>query len=581
MSKTKKHKANILNSLFFQLAAVNILINLIQPCNQLIDTILTGQALGARALQVYALFLPVNSFLLAVSCMLSKGSQITCSHLIGSGRFEESDGAFNTSFLMGAAVSILFMVACLCFSGKLAVLLGAGDLTGEVSRYIRAYSIGVPAAILLDTLMCLMQLEGKKKAVILGSFCGLAVNAAGDLVNIFFLKKGVVGMAFATTVSYIVTFLVLGMYYMKKSKLFSLKAVSVKKDCVLEILKNGLPSLTYYGSLVIRTAFMNMLIINYLDKKALVAMLVFTDFGTITDVLIGGHCDAVLVMGGVLYGEKDKKGARALLRISLISGAVMMAAVAILAVVFSGPLARLFLNEEDLAFAPAASTAIRIAALYLVQDIISCVEKKYIQAIGNRLYTAVTNIVYNVLCVCSFAWILTHILGEKGLFLSFACCYLVAAIINSVYIIFFSDKRFKDENVSIKVYTIENLDECIRASEEIYSYYRSMGVDSRRCNLISLFTEEIGKNIISYGFGKKRGESIVMKAMKSGDKITLNIKDNCILFDPTHYYDTLKKKDEKTDEKAADGIGIRMLMELSKKVVYTTSFNLNNLLIEV
>ena len=189
MSKTKKHKANILNSLFFQLAAVNILINLIQPCNQLIDTILTGQALGARALQVYALFLPVNSFLLAVSCMLSKGSQITCSHLIGSGRFEESDGAFNTSFLMGAAVSILFMAACLCFSGKLAVLLGAGDLTGEVSRYIRAYSIGVPAAILLDTLMCLMQLEGKKKAVILGSFCGLAVNAAGDLVNIFFLKK--------------------------------------------------------------------------------------------------------------------------------------------------------------------------------------------------------------------------------------------------------------------------------------------------------------------------------------------------------------------------------------------------------
>ena len=173
----------------------------------------------------------------------------------------------------------------------------------------------------------------------------------------------------------------------------------VKADCVLEILKNGLPSLTYYGSLVIRTAFMNMLIINYLDKKALVAMLVFTDFGTITDVLIGGHCDAVLVMGGVLYGEKDKKGARALLRISLISGAVMMAAVAILAVVFSGPLARLFLNEEDLAFAPAASTAIRIAALYLVQDIISCVEKKYIQAIGNRLYTAVTNIVYNVLFV--------------------------------------------------------------------------------------------------------------------------------------------------------------------------------------
>ena len=577
MKKTRKHKGHILNSLFFQLAAVNILINLIQPCNQLIDTILTGKALGAQALQVYALFLPVNSFLLAVSCMLSKGAQITSSHLIGGGRFEESDKAVNTSFYMGTAISVCFTLICLCFPGKLAAMLGSGPLTEEVSVYLRAYAIGIPAAILLDTLMCLLQLEGKKKTVVVGSICGFAVNAAGDLLNIFIFKKGLLGMALATSASYILTFLVLATVFLKQSRLFSLKAVPVKADCVLEILKNGLPSLAYYGSLVVRTAFMNMLIIRYLDREALVAMLVFTNFGTVTDVLIGGHSDAVLVLGGVLYGEKDKEGARSLLRTALISGAVMMLIVSVLTVGFSVPLARLFLNKEDLAYAPAASTALKIAALYLVQDIISCVEKKYIQAIGNRLYTAVTNVVYNVLCVCSFAWILTQLMGGTGLFLSFACCYLVAAIVNSFYIVVFSGRRFEDAAVSVKVFTIYGLDECIRASEEIYSYYRAMGVDSRKCNLISLFTEEIGKNIITYGFGKRNNESIVMKAMKSGDKITLNIKDNCMLFDPTRYYEILKKKDTST----ADGIGIRMMMELSKKVVYTTSFNLNNLLIEV
>ncbi len=51
-----------MNGLFRQMVVVNIVINLIMPCNQLIDTIMTGQAYGAEALQVYALFLPVSSF---------------------------------------------------------------------------------------------------------------------------------------------------------------------------------------------------------------------------------------------------------------------------------------------------------------------------------------------------------------------------------------------------------------------------------------------------------------------------------------------------------------------------------------
>ena len=70
ISKNNRHKDgqnDLLKGIFIQLMIVNILLGLVQPCNQLVDSILTGKFLGTVALEVYALILPVFSFVTAVS----------------------------------------------------------------------------------------------------------------------------------------------------------------------------------------------------------------------------------------------------------------------------------------------------------------------------------------------------------------------------------------------------------------------------------------------------------------------------------------------------------------------------------
>ncbi len=575
--KKKNKKFQILYDLYFQLVTVNILINMIQPCNQLVDTIITGKSLGAEALKVYALFLPMNSFLLAISCVLSKGAQVSTSHSIGKGDFKVSNCIVSTTLFLSAFCSLIFSLLCFIFSEKIAFILGSGSLTDQVSGYIRTYSIGIAPAILLDIFMCLMQLEGRKKLVIIGSLCVFAVNALGDLANIFIFKKGVAGMAFATSAANITGCLLLGLFFITRSSLFNISIKNFNGIYIRQILKNGFPSLAYYGSLVIRTIFMNILILNTFGKDVLVPMLVFTNFGTFADVLIGGHSDSVLVMSGILYGEKDKKGAASLLKISIISGTIMMFAVGALTAYFSMPLAKTFLEEKDMAFAPQSARALVLAAFYLVPDIISCIEKKYIQGIGNGTYVAVTNFLYNVPIVCALTIVLINTIGTDSLFLSFTGCYLVAAIVNTIYIIFFSFKRFESEDYKIISFTVNNLKECINVSEHIHNYCRENGLDNKKSYLISLFTEEICKNIIIHGFDKKRSNSIVIKLLLLNDKTTLCIKDNCVLFDPVHYYETMKEVPEGT----ADGIGIKLLIKMSKNVKYTTGFKLNNLMIEV
>lgn len=580
MKKSKGKTSHIISDLFLQMAAVNIVINMIQPCNQLIDTILTGKAYGAYALQAYALFLPVNSLLIAVSCIISKGAQISCSHLTGRGEFEETHSQSGFAFLTGVIVSVIFAVLFILFSKQIAVLLGASpDIPNQIqdiSGYLRAYALGIPAIFLLDLLMCLTQLEGKKKIVVCSSLCVLVVNAAGDLLNIFIFKKGLFGMALATSAANIVATAVMYLYFRKRSDLFRLSLKDAKKKYLLNILKNGLPGFTYYGSLVIRAAFLNMLIITRLDRSVLVSMLVFNHFATITDVLIGGCGDSVLLLGGVLFGEKDKKGAKQLVRFASGTGAALLAAAAVITVIFAVPFSKLFLSREDYIYAAAAARALRIAALYLVPDVLACVLKKYIQAIGSGLYTSIINILCNVVYVCCAAAILTKLMGSDGLFLSFTVCYVLALITNCIYVYFRADRKFGIPDGKILEYSIGTLAECAAASENAYHDCGKMGVDHKKQYLISLFVEEMTKNIVEHGFQEGKNNSIVVRIMMPEDRISINIKDNCRHFDPKHYYDSVKKQ-----EKATTGFGIRMIMELSKSVVYTNSLNLNNLYIEL
>jgi MoaA/NifB/PqqE/SkfB family radical SAM enzyme len=127
-----------------------------------------------------------------------------------------------------------------------------------------------------------------------------------------------------------------------------------------------------------------------------------------------------------------------------------------------------------------------------------------------------------------------------------------------------------------------NRDKILNRLEEKYNVSvipvncEELQIDQRRRYLISLFVEEMTKNIVENGFQPGKKNKIIVKIMLSEERITINIKDTCRHFDPTRYYEKIRE-----DAALDTGFGIRMLMALSKNVVYTNSFNLNNLLIEI
>ncbi len=579
MNLFKTTSNQILPRLYGELVAVNILINLIQPCNQLVDTILTGQAYGPEALQIYALFLPVNAFLVAVGAVFSKGTQITCSHLIGKGKVKEAGASVASAFMMAFVLSLLMTVGILLFSDNVAIALGAGGSANQVSQmsgYLKAYAIGIPAIFLLDILMCLMQLEGKRGVIVFVSLCVFFINALGNLTNIYLLQWGIMGMALATSLSYIISLILILVIFLKNPGMLRPSMDGAGIDPATQILKNGFPSLTYYGSLVIRSMVMNMIVLTFLDRGDLVSLLVVNQFATLTDVMIGGQGEAVLLLGGVLHGEKDERGLAALLKLSSVSSALLMGMVTALTMIFSPFLARLFIDATATAYVDMAARALMITAVYLVPDVLQCVLKKYIQAIGHALFTSVTNVLTNVVYCCGFAWLFSVFWGSDGLFLSFTAAYGMALITNVIFVTWVSVNRGKPQNEKYFVFHIDSPEGCVSVSKAVYDDCDGLHIDQRRRYLISLFVEEMTKNIVENGFQPGKKNKIIVKIMLSEERITINIKDTCRHFDPTRYYEKIRE-----DADIDSGFGIRMLMALSKNVVYTNSFNLNNLLIEI
>ncbi len=253
-----------------------------------------------------------------------------------------------------------------------------------------------------------------------------------------------------------------------------------------------------------------------------------------------------------------------------------MGLVTALSIIFAVPVSQLFINAQDASYIQLAARAVSIAAFYLVPDILQCITKKYIQAIGCSLYTSVTNFLTNVIYCCGSAWILIRIMGADGLFLSYTICYVLAMISNIVFLMIVSKKKYEISEDAYLTFNIRSLNGCTKASENAYSYFKNKGMKRRDCFLISLYIEEMTKNIVVHGFDGSGKNSIVVKIIRSAQATTISIKDNCMLFDPTIYYKKVRE-----DGNTESGLGIRMIMSLSKKVIYTSNFNLNNVLVEV
>ena len=561
----------------------------------LIDSFVIGRLLGSTALSAYGLSSPLLQIYAAFGNMLVCGVQVICGKYMGSGDREGMDRCFSTSIAVALILSALALAAVM-FGGKaLVALLGAGAVSDQnmVARmtlgYLRGYTLGAPFFFLYQIMIPYMQMLGKRRLIYSTVAVMTVTNMVFDFLSVYVFHAGMYGIGLASGLSYLAGVLIPLAYFMlgrERPFHFSGRAVS---PCVAQgIFRNGTSMIFSDICFVVSVYLINQILLGAGGANAVAAYSVISTLSNLIFSIGYGTGSVTLTLSSVFYGDKDLSSILALIRKMVPFSLALMACAVLFAGGFAPWLVGLFVGS-DAVVSKMASTGLRIYTLGLLPAVLSFNFRSYFQGIRRRGHAYVVAVMRFLFPTILLKWLLSRILGVNGIWIGAVCGETIALIAiaaaawhsyghisMSAEAFSFLSPDFDAGGASCLDLKIQNQREVVEASERVSRFCRDRGMEARQTMLLGLCVEEIGVNIIEYGFtgssrSVRRKYAIDVRVVVEEDRRYLRIRDNCANFDPLKYMDLHR------DDDPASHIGLRMVMGLVKEAVYGNSLGLNNL----
>ncbi len=546
----------------------------------LIDNVMINRFLGVQAVAAYELANPLLLAVGAVASVLSAGVQVACSKSLGTGSQEETNRGFSTAIAIVLIVSIPVTVLVFLFRGPISALLGAGrnpELFGHTQDYLAGFVPGALPTMAALSLIPFLQMAGQSTLLIV-AVLGMAVTDIGlDLISVFVLHGGMLGMGLASSISYFVALGIALCYFLSKKCAFrfSGKLVSLKK--AVELFRSGSPNAFSMVSSVLMALVMNYLLIHLGGPEMVAAYAVVSGILSAANSTASGCSGVTLTLTGILFSEEDRKGLRSLLS-AMLKNALVIGLLATAVLLLAAPaLVSLFLKEQSVV-RDMTVFGMRMAALGILPCCIENVAKSYYQGTGRIRQMAAISVLEGFLLPALAAWLLSLLGGADRIWLFFVvgqamtvfCIFLYGLIQyrQGKNPILQSSFGIASENaMEARITSIGEVMDVSRRAEAFCTAHGSDGIFAKR---IALCIEEMASNTVLHGFRPGKRNYLSVRVQCKPNQWILRFRDDCGAFDPVHYI---------PPENSTDGLGIRLVLGMSDDVRYTHSLNLNNLTI--
>ncbi len=560
--------------------------NLMIFLGSIVNGIVISRWLGTEAMGAFQLTLPLIFVVMMFSQILSMGVQNCCAKSLGAGDRESAERYYTTACLVGLPFSLFLAVGMFFCADGLAALLGAEGAAGGLHRhavdYLQGISFGIPLLLFIPMQVSVLFLAGGAKYAMRAIAAQTVVNIVGALLNVLWLEGGMLGMGLVMSLTYLVSLAV--MVRGGGSGCIGLRRHGMSLRYVWPVLRIGLPSAVdrFYKSV-------QMFVVNHALLAAApgVAIAAFADINALNNILnpvVMGLSATTLTMAGVFVGEGDRLSLCSLLNIAVKHTVLVTLVVALLVFAAAPQLIGLFVEEGE-AF-DAAVEALSIYIWYLPLYGVNNVLQKYYLGVNAMKMTYLTSLLDNLLFICLLAWGLGQRFGAVGVWYAFLLAELLTAV-TLLLVIACKNGRWPRSafdyaclpshvaaTVPAFAASVSDMGEAAAASEGARQYLLARGASERDAALMALCIEEMGGNIIRWGFqdGKKHSIDILV-TKKSG--WTLRIRDDCAAFDPKRWLQIHEADDP------IKNIGIRTVCAMADDVRYSRPLGLNYLFIDL
>lgn len=398
-----------------------------------VDGIFVGQGIGELGLAAIGLSVPIFTFFTGVELLFGIGGAALASIALGAGKPLKARIIFNTTIYITLIFGAILGAVLYIFRENLATILGANAiLRPYLLEYLTVIVLG-SAIIMAQSVLCTFARNDKAPTLtmisfIVGSLCNIILN----YICIFILKWGMFGSALSTILGHFVGLVIILKHFIcKDGKLYFMLVFSI--SAFKKSLLSGIsPSMSEFafGAIIL---FMNLLL-SSLDSTQGIAILSIMLY--VSSVCFG--CILALSHGlqpivSYNFGAKLSQRATFCFKIAVISALVLGIAIYAIMFFFTPQIARIFLNQSDIALLPELVSAAKIyflGYLFLGFNIISAA---FLQAIGRVRGSIIISLCHNLVFMALLLPIMAKIFGVSGIWASYPialfCAFIVSIIV--------------------------------------------------------------------------------------------------------------------------------------------------------
>ncbi len=429
----------------------------------------------------------------------------------------------------------------------------------------------------------------------LGSALFLIANGVNLALDIVFLKvfhMGMAGSALSTVIGYLAGMATVVFYFRSDNRMLKILGrmgtAQKRADLFLYVkmaAKAGVPSAAFTLMSALKSVIINSAIVRLLGNDAMAVYSVCANAVLIAELCVGGVIGLIPNIAGILYGERDYYGIRALCKRVLAYSYMAIAALLLLFLLFPQWIAAMFgiSGGEMLRI---CSLQLRIIAFSFPFYVYNKFLMSYYQTILQPGLSTVVTVLQGFGLVVPVTLAGMFFLGLPGV--------CAAAVVSEAFTILLSvlyrmggqrigrfpgGGRYMLPTVTEETsldFSIENhLEDVIKLRDSLFVFCEENGIREKDAKLVGLALEEICANIIRYGYrGDNRSFIDISFTIQDGSYL-LRVRDDGVPFNPMEYQ---AKEDE--SGKVILG-GIALIRRIMTDFQYTRVLNMNNTIMEL
>ncbi|MEC7872245.1 MAG: MATE family efflux transporter [Candidatus Neomarinimicrobiota bacterium] len=279
----------------------------IQTLYTIIDMIFIGR-LGGDAIAAVAFNMPIFFLVMGLSFGLGNGVTASIARFIGADDKVNADNSAEHAVVMALLISAILTSLGLIYGEQILTFMGCTqEVLPQAWSYLRVSCYGISFGVFSGFFRSILAGEGEMKLPMIIAGLGTILNTILDPIFIFYLDYGVVGAAWATTISQIIVwFIFVYMLFIKHHTYikFKLKDFSLSTYIIFDIIKVGIPVSMSMVVMAIGQLVFNRLLVNY-STNAVAAYQIGGRIDMLVFLPIFGIASALTTMVGMFYGANE------------------------------------------------------------------------------------------------------------------------------------------------------------------------------------------------------------------------------------------------------------------------------------